>query len=144
MQVCTFFGHRNAPEEIKGELKATVEDLIINHGITKFYVGNEGSFDRYARSVLSSLCEKYTHIKYYVVLAYVPTEKENGDFSDTIIPDGIESAHPRFAVAVRNKWLVEQADCVVTYITHEFGGAAKFAELAKQKKKTVINITKQQ
>ena len=37
--------------------------------------------------------------------------------------------------------MIEQSDYVVTYITHSWGGAAQFAELAEKQKKTVINVT---
>lgn len=36
--------------------------------------------------------------------------------------------------------MIEQADYVITYVTHSWGGAAKFKELAEKKGKTVINI----
>jgi hypothetical protein len=36
--------------------------------------------------------------------------------------------------------MLRQADYVVTYITHSWGGAAQFAELGKRKGKTIINL----
>ena len=33
-----------------------------------------------------------------------------------------------------------ESDYVVTYITHAWGGAAQFAEMAERQKKTVINL----
>ena len=48
----TFFGHRDSPETIKPKIRAAVIDLIENHGVTMFYVGNQGNFDRLVRSVL--------------------------------------------------------------------------------------------
>ena len=38
--------------------------------------------------------------------------------------------------------MIKQSDYVVTYITHFWGGAAQFAELAERKKKMVINIAR--
>ena len=38
--------------------------------------------------------------------------------------------------------MLKQSDYVVTYITHSWGGAAQFAEMAERKGKTVINISK--
>ncbi len=37
MAVCTFFGHRNAPWEIKGKLSVVLSDLIENCGVNVFY-----------------------------------------------------------------------------------------------------------
>ena len=59
---------------------------------------------------------------------------------ETLLPDGIEVGPARFAIDRRNKWMIEQADYVITYVTHSWGGAAKFKELAEKKGKTVINI----
>ena len=36
--------------------------------------------------------------------------------------------------------MIKQSDYVVTYITHSWGGAAQFAEMAERQKKTVINL----
>jgi len=38
--------------------------------------------------------------------------------------------------------MINQSDYVITYIEHDFGGAAKFANRARQKNKNVINLYK--
>ena len=81
-------------------------------------------------------------ITYSVVLAYMPTKKnEYDDYANTIFPEGIETAPKRFAISYRNKWMIEQSDVVVTYVTHSFGGAAQFKEMAKKQGKTVIELS---
>ena len=137
MSVCTFFGHRDCPSSIQPKLKATLIDLIENHAVHTFYVGNHGAFDSLVRSTLQELSPPYPQIRYTVVLAYLPTEQM--DFP-TLLPDGIETTPKRFAISFRNKWMLKQADFVVTYVTHNWGGAAQFAELAEKQKKSVINI----
>ena len=141
---CTFFGHRNAPKEIEPTLRSTLIDLIENHDVKLFYVGNHGGFDAMVRRVLKDLAEKYD-ITYHVVLAYMPGKKDEfsyEDYSDTIFPDGIESVPKRFAITYRNKWMIDHSDYVVTYVTNHIGsGAAQFKELAEKKEKIVINIT---
>lgn len=144
MKACTFFGHRDCPETIKPYLREVLVDLITNNGVDTFYVGNQGRFDAIVRSVLGELEQTYPEIHYAVVLAYLPGKKnEYDDFSDTILPEGIETVHPRYAIERRNRWLLQRADFVVTYITHSWGGAAKFAEKAKREGKTVINLFRQ-
>ena len=143
MRVCTFFGHRETPEEVKGKLSSAIEDLIVNYGVDTFYMGCEGKFDAYAREAVKKLSEKYPHIKYNVVLAYVPSEKrysEYMDYSDTIVFDGIEKSHPRYAIASRNEWMVKKSEYAITYIKYPVGGAYKYAEEMKRKGKTVINL----
>ena len=141
MKACTFFGHRDCPETIKPYLREVLIDLITNNGVDTFYVGNQGRIDGIVRSVLRELEQEYPEIHYAVVLAYMPGKKnEYDDFSDTILPEGIETVHPRYAIEWRNRWLLQRADFVVTYIAHPWGGAAKYAEKAKREGKTVINL----
>ena len=143
MSVCTFFGHRDCPETIRPKLHAALVELIEEQGVDSFYVGNHGTFDRMVRSLLRELSERYPHIRYSVVLAYVPQrwdEFDQRDFSDTMVPEGVETVPPRFAIAWRNKWMLREADYVVTYITHGWGGAAQYAELAERWGKAVMKL----
>ncbi|MBQ2895915.1 MAG: hypothetical protein IJE26_04320 [Oscillospiraceae bacterium] len=143
MSVCTFFGHRDCPETIRPKLHEALVELIEERGVDSFYVGNHGTFDRMVRSLLRELSERYPHIRYSVVLAYVPQrwdEFDQRDFSDTMVPEGVETVPPRFAIAWRNKWMLREADYVVTYITHGWGGAAQYAEMAERWGKTIIRL----
>ena len=69
---CTFFGHRDCPADIRNRLKETLVDLIENHSVDFFYIGNQGQFDAMARNVLRELKTVYPKIEYTVVLAYMP------------------------------------------------------------------------
>ena len=141
MKVCTFFGHRECPDTIKIKLREVLIGLISNYDVDMFYVGNQGQFDAIVRGVLRELKKEYLQINYAVVLAYMSGKQtEYDDYSDTMLPEGIESAHPRYAISWRNNWMLQQSDYVVTYITHPWGGAAQFAEKANHRRKTVINV----
>ena len=143
MAVCTFFGHHDCPGSVREKLYEIISDLIENRGVSMFYVGNHGAFDAIVRSVLRDLQRKYPQIQYTVVLAYLPGKKSEfsyDDYSDTMLPEGIEAVPRRFAISWRNKWMLRQAEYVVTYITHPWGGAAQFAEIAERQKKNVINL----
>ena len=141
MLSCTFFGHRECPESIKPKLKEVLIDLINNHNADMFHVGNQGRFDAIVRSVLRELKKEYPQINYAVVLAYFPgKQKEYDDYSDTMLPEGIEAVHPRYAISWRNNWMLRQSDYVVTYITHFWGGAAQYAAKAARQGKIVINL----
>ena len=138
--VCTFFGHKDTPKEIEPTLRSTLIDLIENKNVTVFYVGNNGNFDTMVLRQLEDLSQTYP-ITYSVVLAYLPTAKNKyDDSSNTIYPEGLETVPKRFAISWRNKWMIQQSDIVVTYVTHTFGGAAQFKEMAKRQGKTIINL----
>ena len=141
-KTCTFFGHRDCPEAVRPKLREVLVELIERHGVDRFYVGRQGAFDAMVRSVLRELTELYPHISYAVVLERLPGPRDQAvwDFSDTIFPEGLELVPPRFAISRRNLWMLKQADLVVTYVTHGWGGAAQFGEKARRQKKTVINL----
>ena len=116
---CTLFGHRECPDSIKPQLKEILIDLITNHNVDMFYVGNQGRFDSIVRGVLRELKVEYPQINYAVVLAYMPGKQtEYDDYSDTILPEGIESVYPRYAISWRNNWMIHRSDYLVVYITH--------------------------
>jgi len=139
--VCTFFGHKDTPKEIEPTLRSTLINLIENKNVTVFYVGNHGNFDAMVRRQLEDLSHTYP-ITYSVVLAYIPTKKSKYDsFTNTIIPEGIETVPKRFAISYRNKWMVEQSDIVITYVARTYGGAAQFKALAERQGKMVIELS---
>ena len=106
-----------------------------------FYVGHQGQFDAYVHSELKKLKQEYPQINYAVVLAYMPGKKtEYEDYSDTMLPEGIESVHPHYAISWRNNWMLKQSDYVVTYITHSWGGAAQHVKKAERRGIRVINL----
>ena len=137
----TFFGHKDTPKEIEPTLRTTLVDLIENHGATEFYVGNNGNFDTMVRRQLEDLSQSYS-ITYNIVLAYLPTKKnEYSDHTNTLLPEGIETAPKRFAISYRNKWMIQQSDIVVTYVTHTYGGAWQFKVIAQRQGKMVIELS---
>ena len=143
MPACTFFGHRDCPSSIKPKLREVLINLIENHTVDMFYIGRQGAFDSIVRSVLKELVSAYPRINYAVVLERMPSEQDefdSRDYSDTMLPEGIEIVHPRFAISWRNNWMLKQSNYVVTYITHSGGGAAQFAEKAAKQSKKVINL----
>lgn len=144
MAACTFFGHRDCPSGIRGKLQAEIDRLICNHGVETFYVGTQGSFDRMAYAALVELRQRYRYIKVYRVLAYMPklsvVAADRSVLDDTILPEGIENAHPRYAIVIRNKWMIDRSDYVIAYVTHTFGGAYQAVERAKKKGKIIFAV----
>lgn len=149
MFACTFFGHRECPFNLKPQLRDALKELIEQHGVSSFYVGSQGKFDKMVYSVLRELSTQYPQITYAVVLAYMPTVKQSDeypqatDYSHTLYPEGIETVPKRFSIDWRNGWMLKQADYVVTCVTHSWGGAAKFAEKAQRLGKKVIALAEE-
>lgn len=66
--------------------------------------------------------------------------KQNGYdvYSDTMLPEGIEAVHPRYAISLRNRWMLQKADYVICRIDHGWGSAARWIETAVHMGKTGI------
>ena len=140
---CCFFGHKDAPSDICVRLERVIERLITESGVLFFYVGNQGNFDQMVINTLRNMKEKYEYIRYNVVIAYMPGKSKARyaeEYRESILPEGIEFIHPKYAIAWRNKWMLNQSSIVVTYVVHSWGGAAHYQSIAEKKKKTVINL----
>lgn len=139
MPSCTFFGHRDCPDSIRPKLRSVLINLIENQQADTFYVGRQGSFDALVYATLRELAAEYPYIRYAAVLERL-SGKNTDDFTETLFPGAMENVPPRFAIDRRNNWMLQQADFVVVYVTHTWGGAAKFAGKAEKQGKIVINL----
>ena len=141
MKSCTFFGHRDCPAHVFPHLRAAVEQAILQDGVDTFYVGREGRFDEMAAKILLEMVGKYPHVRFFVVLAYLPRTPLAGELQKrTILADGVEKTPRRFAVLRRNDWMLERADAVIAYVTYSFGGAASFLQKAHKRGKHIVNL----
>ena len=140
---CAFFGHKESPDSIKPLLEEEIRKLIENEGYEEFLVGNQGRFDAMVYSTLKRLQSEYPAIRFYVVLAYMPgrnTEYTTIDYTDTIFPEGLETVPRRFAISRRNKWIVDNSNAVICYVSHTWGGAYQAVILAEKRNLSIINL----
>lgn len=143
--IISFFGHRNATNNIYDELIITIEDIIKNNKFIKFdfYLGGYGNFDRICLGALLELKRKYNNIKIILIYAYLPTkidEYTEITYDETLYPNGFEDKPKKFAITYRNKWIVENSDIIITYIHKDYGGAYDAYKYAKSKNKQIINL----
>ena len=76
-----------------------------------------------------------------LVLSYMPTASSfDRDSFDTLFPEDVARAHPRYAIDRRNHWVIQNSDIVITYVVGSCGGAARFKRIAISRKKAVIEI----
>ena len=141
MMICIFFGHSECGSLDKAMLRNAIGELI-KQGVTEFLVGNHGQFDGMVFSCLHDLSKDYPEISYTVVLAYLPTNGQAYDIyrGHSIYPEGLEIGPAKFAIERRNRYLIESADICLCYINHTFGGAYKYAHMAKKRGLQVINL----
>ena len=142
MAACVFFGHRNfGYSDYKERIKSIIVNLIENHGVTEFYNGFRGHFDRLCAEIVSELKRHYPTIKNILVLSYHP-------HSDFIMPTLFdESVYllekpvlPKFAITYTNHCIVDKADFIVSGVILQSGGAWSACEFARRQKKCIINL----
>lgn len=124
----TFFGNGFTPKRIKKKLRETIIDLIICQGADCFIV-SEGHFDNVAAKILMELQERYPYFKYIAVFADF-----SGDTGKT------QRALKKAETDYCNKYKIDNADIVISYITHNWGRAAKLVALAKRMEKQTIGL----
>ena len=139
MSVVTFCGHADfyGSEDVRVWLKETVEGLI-RRGADDFLLGGYGGFDACAASVVWELKKQYPAIRSTLVLPYLDRKVNAPKYDNTLYPP-LENVPRRFAISKRNEYMVNEADIVVAYVTHDWGGAATTLAYAKRKKKEIIN-----
>lgn len=69
-------------------------------------------------------------------------EYQKDRFDLTVYPE-LENVPPKYAISHRNRWMVEEADFIVAYVKHEYGGAYTMYRYAKRKGKVAYNIAEE-
>lgn len=90
-----------------------------------------------AASVVRQKKEASPTAKAILVIPYLNRRYDASGYDDTLFPP-LESVPPRYAISKRNAWMVEQANVVIAYVTHGWGGAAKTLSYARSKGKRII------
>ena len=52
----------------------------------------------------------------------VPIIKEVIQTDNIIIPESVYFVHPKSAITLKNRWVIEQSDLVIVYVEREKGG----------------------
>lgn len=145
--IITFCGHRDFQEtgDIKARLTGILAALATQEETLICYIGGYGAFDRFAAQCVKEAQKTANNIRNRLVVPYLTAAmqkelKEREGFFDEVIYPALENVPPRFAILRRNEWMVEQADLVIGYITHNFGGASKTWQYASRKGVALINL----
>lgn len=115
--------------------------MIRERGVTDFYIGHQGAFDRMAAGILKELAESQPQIRYSIVLAYLTAAPRQGEvWQNTLFPNGIERVPKRYAISWRNRWMLRHSTYVITCVKHSWGGAYQFEQLALKQGKVVVRL----
>lgn len=147
--VC-FFGHRYVERgiELENRLNTLLHDLITQREYIDFLIGRDGDFDLLVASAVKRAIRNYaysnTHFTLvlpYMKAEYRDNEKEYLDYYDEVeICSESAEAHPKSAIQIRNRIIVDRSDLVVCCIQHKNGGACKTIQYAKKQGKKIVNL----
>lgn len=145
-----FFGHRYIDNPLKVEelLEEQIRKLINEKEYVDFVVGRNGEFDQCVSSTVLRV-RKYVrddNSALVLMLPYPTAEYLNNEeyfhdyYTDVEISYSASVAHPKSAIQIRNREMVDRADLVIYYVEHNEGGAWQTVQYAIRQGKTVINL----
>ena len=135
---CYFIGHREAGKDVFPLLVEAVEKHITEYGVTDFYVGHYGGFDRLAAQAVEEAKERHPVIRLTLVLPYHPVIRPISPpkgFDGTFYPWEDEKIPKRLAIIKTNQRMVDTCDYLITYAYHFLGGTGQIVEYAKKREK---------
>lgn len=146
----SFFGHRYVEHgsEIENRLDKLLHNLITQREYVDFLIGRDGDFDLLASSAIKRAIRNYSYgnTHFTLVLPYMKSEYCDNKKSYLEYYDEIEicsesaEAHPKSAIQIRNRNIVDRSDLVVCCIQHKNGGAYKTIQYAKKQGKKIVNL----
>lgn len=140
---CIFFGHHDAPSEIKASIKRAIFLLYQKEHIQNYYVGNNGKFDYYVQCILKEMINDGIDICFNIVLSNLNETALSGYQYDTVFPEGLENTPKRFAIAKRNDWLIRNGSFLIAYVKNPFSNSKKWFEKALKRGIQVINLAEE-
>ena len=145
----TFAGHSYIPSanKIKEMVKEQIRNNIVHGQFITCYLGGYGDFDKICACACRELKKEYPDMEIVYVTPYINIseqvkikEMQSCGLCDTSIYPPIENTPPKFAIIKRNEWMMTNADLVIAYVNCSCGGAHKSLQVAKRRKKRIINI----
>ena len=136
-----FIGHSEC-YGITSEMVTAEIIKLIDKGVIYFLSGGQGGFDRLCAGCVHRLKKQYPQIQNILVIPYLTFNVFDKDIFDEIVyPEGFEKYHFKSAIPARNKYMVNNSDYAICYVSHGWGGAARTYEYAKRKQLQIINIS---
>ncbi|MBO5010087.1 MAG: hypothetical protein J6D20_05260 [Clostridia bacterium] len=144
-RIC-FCGHR----KIYGynDLEDKLEEIAINamreHYYVDFYVGRNGDFDISAASAVKRAQKRYgNHNSSLILVQPYPMSDDNDykSFYDEIIYPVEKGVHFKQAITMRNRWMIENSDLFICFVSDENNGdATKALKYATKIGAEIINM----
>lgn len=166
--ICCGFGHRVLLMDVEKPLRAVLERLVEERGVRVFYTGGMGEFDELFARTVRSMKRECPSLRLVLVMPYLTRELSTGKqrygaayggqiaraiydgpghgwyealYDEILIPAELEVVHPKAAIGLRNRWMVDRSDVVIAALHRDFGGAAEAVRYAEKRGKEVVRIS---
>lgn len=147
--VC-FFGHRQIDDfrMVEQRIERLIDKLLNEHEYVEFLVGRDGEFDQLVTSAIlrcrkrldSANCS-VTWVMPYLKSDYIKNRKSYDNYYDSVeVCEESANAHPKAAIQIRNRAMVERSNLCVFYVTHNSGGAYQTLRYAERTGANIINL----
>ena len=146
----SFFGHRIVPEFWKAEerVESLIHTLLLEKEYVEFLVGRNGDFDQIVSSAVKRQQRRVRddNSALILVLPYPTAELRDNLENFEAYYDEIElcsaaaGSHPKGAIQIRNRQMVDRSDLVVFYVDHSSCGAYQTLRYAQIKDKEILNL----
>ena len=143
--ICCGFGHRVMLTDVEKQLREALERLAVQ-GIKEFYTGGMGEFDELFAQTVRSIKRNDHRLRLILVLPYltqpVATERAwyETQYDEILIPAELDGVHPKAAIALRNRWMVDRCSIVIAALRRDYGGAADAVRYAESTGKEVLRL----
>ena len=153
--------------DVEKPLREVLERLVAERSVSVFYTGGMGEFDDLFARTVRSMKRDCPSLRLVLVMPYLTRELSTGKqrygaaysgqiacatydgpghewyesrYDEILIPTELEGVHPKAAIGLRNRWMVERSDVVIAALHRNIGGAAEAVRYAEKVGKKVVRI----
>ena len=142
----TFFGHRHMDnlKNMEEKLAPILRKIMLENSYVEFYIGRNGEFDECVASIVKRVQKEVDrkNSSLILVLPYAVADIEYYAkyYDEIIIPEKSYKSHPKAAITVRNRWMIDNSDIVIVNVERKTGGAYRSMLYAQKIGKSVWNM----
>ena len=147
----SFFGHRQIDSFFEAEEAVTkvLDEVTSRYDYIECLVGRDGDFDQIVASSVLRLKKvkdsgniSLTWVMPYLKSDYTKNQENYDNYYDSVeVCEESASAHPKAAIQIRNRAMVDRSDYCVFYVNKKSGGAYMTMRYAINQGKKIINLS---